>query len=350
VHVVGGAVGEVTDCRFDSGADAGVAVMDAGSLAVVTRSRFSDQLRMGVLLSDAASGAVNDCVFDTERGWAVYVPDGKLVMTGQNIFGGKSYALNLPLDHRELTKGVVVALELSYQASCSACWGTGGRPGTSLRSCRNCYGSGLGRDEIGRIIRMKDSNGSTTAHSESTPAAPSAPAVGQRSFRVFDRARDCADCSTGLIADSPCIECDGRGINIVTRAIDLAIPRGAQDGTRLHKSGQGWPGTGGGPSGDLDVTIRIAEPAFRTAEDFFQKQLGVETADTEGHFPSDSGSQPADEPQHRRSPLTREDGSPLSHEEVQELVRQEAIRQGYIRPDPENAPAEEPRRGFPESD
>ena len=48
------------------------------------------------------------------------------------------------------------------------------------------------------------------------------------------------------------------------RTIDLKIPAGTSDGTRLRLSGQGNPGAHGGPAGNLFVAVMVAkDPVFR---------------------------------------------------------------------------------------
>jgi curved DNA-binding protein len=43
-----------------------------------------------------------------------------------------------------------------------------------------------------------------------------------------------------------------------TKTLDVNIPKGVKDGSRIRLSGQGNPGKGGGPAGDLYLKIRLA--------------------------------------------------------------------------------------------
>jgi curved DNA-binding protein len=58
------------------------------------------------------------------------------------------------------------------------------------------------------------------------------------------------------------VELAGRG------ALRVQIPRGATDGTRVRLAGQGEPGVGGGPPGDLYLTLRVRpHPLFTRSGD-----------------------------------------------------------------------------------
>lgn len=61
----------------------------------------------------------------------------------------------------------------------------------------------------------------------------------------------------------------GRG-----RSLDVEIPQGARDGTVLRLAGQGEPGHGGAPAGDLYLHIRLApHPRYRLAGDDLEMDL-----------------------------------------------------------------------------
>lgn len=52
--------------------------------------------------------------------------------------------------------------------------------------------------------------------------------------------------------------------HVQSKTLEVNIPAGIKDGAKIRLSGQGSPGTGGGPSGDLLLQVAIAEhPLFR---------------------------------------------------------------------------------------
>jgi curved DNA-binding protein len=83
----------------------------------------------------------------------------------------------------------------------------------------------------------------------------------------------CATCSgTGHIASAVCHECQGVGSTVRPRKIEVKIPAGARDGTRVRIAGEGSPGMGGGPRGDLYVVTKVRpHPRFeRKGDDLIQ--------------------------------------------------------------------------------
>ena len=58
------------------------------------------------------------------------------------------------------------------------------------------------------------------------------------------------------------------------RSLDVDIPLGMREGSTLRLAGQGEPGTGGGPSGDLFLRVRpVPDPRYRVAGDDIEMDL-----------------------------------------------------------------------------
>jgi curved DNA-binding protein len=81
------------------------------------------------------------------------------------------------------------------------------------------------------------------------------------------RNKVCMNChGTGIKGNHPCPACDGTGQVSATDNYQVKIPPGVRDGQRLRVSGQGEPGAGGGPPGDLYLRVRLAShPDFRVS-------------------------------------------------------------------------------------
>jgi curved DNA-binding protein len=79
------------------------------------------------------------------------------------------------------------------------------------------------------------------------------------------RTTRCPECNgTGVVGRRACPKCGGQGQVQVTDTHKVKIPAGVRDGQRLRVAGQGEPGTGGAPSGDLFLRVRLAShPDFR---------------------------------------------------------------------------------------
>jgi curved DNA-binding protein len=60
------------------------------------------------------------------------------------------------------------------------------------------------------------------------------------------------------------------------RSLDVEIPAGARDGTVLRLAGQGEPGVGGGPPGDLFLHLQLVpHPRYRVAGDDLEMDLSL---------------------------------------------------------------------------
>ena len=58
--------------------------------------------------------------------------------------------------------------------------------------------------------------------------------------------------------------------------ISVTIPQGLPDGARMRLRGQGLPGSGGGPAGDLVLQVRVeAHPVFHRSGDTLEVTLPV---------------------------------------------------------------------------
>jgi molecular chaperone DnaJ len=75
----------------------------------------------------------------------------------------------------------------------------------------------------------------------------------------------CEPCAgAGHLAWQPCRTCAGAGTQMRSEVVTVAIPPGLESGARVAVPGRGHAGARGGPSGDLYVTVTVADhPVFR---------------------------------------------------------------------------------------
>ena len=137
---------------------------------------------------------------------------------------GADVESELRIDFVQAVRGAEVPIRLSAPGRCQTCAGTGARPGTAPRQCPTCSGRGLV----------------------------------SRNEGAFAFSEPCPDCrGTGRIIDDPCPECGGDGVSTRTRSLTVRIPAGVDDGQRIKLAGQGEPGRGGAPAGDLYVKVHV---------------------------------------------------------------------------------------------
>ena len=137
---------------------------------------------------------------------------------------GADVESELRIDFVDAVRGAEVQLRLSSPGRCERCGGTGARPGSMPRTCPTCGGVGL-------VSRS------------------------QGAFAFSEPCRDCR--GTGRLIDDPCPECGGDGVSTRTRTITVRIPAGVADGQQIRLKGQGEPGRGGAPAGDLYVKVHV---------------------------------------------------------------------------------------------
>ena len=69
----------------------------------------------------------------------------------------------------------------------------------------------------------------------------------------------CSTCQgSGVLRGRPCPTCQGQGATLRPNTIEVRIPAGVQDGTRVRVAGKGQSGTNGGKPGDLYMRVMIA--------------------------------------------------------------------------------------------
>lgn len=142
---------------------------------------------------------------------------------------GHDLRYDLDLTLNEAVFGIEKELNLPRWETCKTCNGSRSKPGKKPETCSACKGTGETRIQQG----------------------------------FFTMARTCGKCKgEGSIITDPCTECKGTGKIKKKSSINLKIPAGVDTGIRLRVSGEGEPGTHGGPNGDLYVVINVEPHPF----------------------------------------------------------------------------------------
>jgi molecular chaperone DnaJ len=120
--------------------------------------------------------------------------------------------------------GFETKIRIPALTACETCKGSGAKPGTQPATCPSCRGAGQVR-------------------------------VSQGPFSI---AQTCPKChGSGKIIPEPCASCGGAGRIKRNKTLEVKIPAGIDSGMRIRSTGNGEPGTNGGPPGDLYVEIHI---------------------------------------------------------------------------------------------
>ena len=146
---------------------------------------------------------------------------------------GQDLRYDLTITFEEAVFGCEKEIEVSRSETCPTCHGSGAKPGTTPVRCRECGGTGEVRYVQHSILGS------------------------------FVNVTTCPRCrGTGEEIPTPCPTCMGRKRVLQTRHLSVRIPAGVDDGTRIRLTGEGEPGTNGGPPGNLYVFVRVKPHKF----------------------------------------------------------------------------------------
>src|SRR3546814_3590670 len=111
--------------------------------------------------------------------------------------------------------------------------GSGAEGGAQPVSCQTCHGRGRVRAQQG----------------------------------FFTIERTCPAChGGGQVIDKPCRSCEGAGRVHREKSLQVNIPQGVEDGTRIRLAGEGEAGLRGAPAGDLYIFLSVAPPRLLQRE------------------------------------------------------------------------------------
>ncbi len=157
---------------------------------------------------------------------------------------GDDLRFDLKLDFLEAVFGGEKQIRISHLEVCSVCDGSGAKPGTDVKTCPTCNGTG----QVRRATR--------------TP------------FGSFTQVSVCPTCSgSGKVLEEACYNCSGEGLVQATKKLRITVPAGVDSGTRLRVSGEGDVGRRNGPPGDLYVYLFVeTDPEFqREGQDVYSE-------------------------------------------------------------------------------
>ena len=149
--------------------------------------------------------------------------------SGRREARGASIETVLEIPFRTAALGGKVPISLEVNEHCPACGGSGGAPGATFSQCSECKGRGT-------------------------------ISFGQGGFAVN---RPCPMCrGRGKVPSQKCPTCDGAGEVRSHKQVMITVPPGTDTGTKIRIKGQGEPGEGGTPAGDLLVTFEVQPDRF----------------------------------------------------------------------------------------
>ena len=138
-----------------------------------------------------------------------------------------SHEMEITLE--ESFKGKDAPIKVATWQGCGTCSGSGAEKGSKAETCDACRGSGRVRAQQG----------------------------------FFTVERTCTVCGgAGQVIKTPCKTCGGSGRVRKEKSLQVTIPAGIEDGTRIRLAGEGEAGVRGGPPGDLYVFMSIKPHRF----------------------------------------------------------------------------------------
>jgi len=145
---------------------------------------------------------------------------------------GDDLRFDLTIEFEAAIFGIETEVKIRRLEICGTCKGRGSASGRGPSVCSQCGGHGQIRYQQG----------------------------------FFSVARTCSACGgTGSVIGDPCSTCRGEGRAATEIKLNVKVPPGVEEGTRIRYAGEGDAGRLGGPKGDLYVILAIRP------HDFFER-------------------------------------------------------------------------------
>jgi molecular chaperone DnaJ len=138
---------------------------------------------------------------------------------------GGDLRYNMEISLEEAFAGKQATIRVAALAACETCSGSGAEKGSKPITCPACRGAGK------------------TRHSQG----------------FFTVETVCGNChGAGKIIDKPCRACGGQGRARREKTLNVTIPPGVEDGTRIRLAGEGEAGVQSSPAGDLYIFLSVS--------------------------------------------------------------------------------------------
>jgi molecular chaperone DnaJ len=146
---------------------------------------------------------------------------------------GDDLRFDLAIKFEDAIFGTETEVKLRRHETCTTCKGRGSASGRGPSVCSQCQGRGQLRYQQG----------------------------------FFSVARTCNACGgSGSVIGDPCQTCRGQTRVTAEFKLNVKVPPGVEDGTRIRYTGEGDAGRSGGPRGDLYIVLSIR------AHDLFERK------------------------------------------------------------------------------
>ena len=149
---------------------------------------------------------------------------------------GADKLMRINLSFEDAVFGTKKKINIDVNSECRSCHGKGGH---GEKTCSTCHGKGVVTQQQRTILG------------------------------AFMTQTTCPDCNgKGRVFDKTCVDCHGKGFVRENKNIDVKIPAGVDNGSRLRLAGKGDAGINGGADGDLYLEFAVKEHPIFIRDDY----------------------------------------------------------------------------------
>ncbi len=146
---------------------------------------------------------------------------------------GDDLRLDIELDFEDAVFGLTKEITIDHLETCHKCSGTGAKEGAKPEPCKACGGQG----------RIQQTTRTVLGH--------------------FTQIVTCPHChGKGTVISDPCPDCHGQGRKTTEKKVELKIPAGVDNGSKMRLSHEGDAGINGGIAGDLYIVIHVNPSSY----------------------------------------------------------------------------------------